>query len=159
MTSIGSINGAFGAAPAGGKTADARDAAAGTIGEIGHRVFAWIGASGGAAASGLTGDFRPDARELARGGDVYGLGDLGRDLSGQFGGTPAEEGALRRSLEGFTREAVIQLAGLSGASPERQMAGIDAATAAAGTGGGQGIGGLIQRLDAAAAVLAHQNGR
>ena len=160
MTSIGSINGVYGAAPTGGAATDARDAAFGAIGEIGHRVLAWVGASGGgAASSGIASDFRPDARELARGGDVYGLGDLGRDLSGQFGGTPAEEGALHRSLEGFTREAVIQLAGLSGASPERQMAGIGAAPAAADTGGPSGIDGLIQRLDAAAAVLAHQNGR
>lgn len=165
MTGIGSINGVSGAAPLGAAALDPARAATGAIGEIGHRVLAWVGASGGSgdragwsAASGTTSDFSPDARELARGGDVYGLGEIGGALADRFGGTPAEQGALRRSLESFTREAVVQLAGLSGAGSDRQLAGLgDALDAAAGLGASGGLDGIAQRLDAAAAVLARQN--
>lgn len=168
MTSIGSINGVIGATPAGGATTDARQAALGTIGEIGHRVLSWVEASGGvggaaaswAANTGGGSDFRPNAQELAQRGDVYGLGQLSSDLTARFGGTPTQEGGLRRSLEGFTREAVVQLAGLSGACPDRQLAGVrDALTAAGDVTTADGVDGIAQRLDTAAALLAQQNGR
>ena len=168
MTGIGSINGVFGASPTGSAIPDARQAAQGAIGEIGHRVLAWVGASGGSggggsaawsASTGAGSGFRPDPSALARGGDIYGLGELGGELAAQFGGTPAEEGALGRALEGFTREAVIQLAGLSGAPAERQLAGIeDALTAAGGDAAPSGIDGLTQRITTATAALARQNG-
>lgn len=160
MTTIGSINGVFGTAPAGGATADARQAALGALGEVGSRVLAWVDSIGGGRTSGTGSEsgFRPDANVLARGGDVYGLGELGRDLASQFGGTPAEEGAVRRALEGFTREAVVQLAGLAGAGAERQLAGVrDALEAAGRDAGAGGLDGVTQRLDTATAVLARQN--
>lgn len=168
MTSIGAITGTAGVTPAANAATDPRQAALGTIGEIGHRVLAWVDASGGGADSAATWSastatssyFRPDASVLARGGDVYGLGELSGDLADRFGATPAQQGDLHRSLEGFTREAVIQLAGLSGADGDRQLFGVRDALAAAGDGAdGGGVDGIIQRLDAATAVLARQNGR
>lgn len=165
MTSIGSINGVFGIAAASGGGTDPRQAALGSIGEIGHRVLAWVGVSGGTgdaaawtAATGSSSDFRADANQLARGGDIYRLGDIASELSARFGGTPAQEGGLRRSLEGFTREAVVQLAGLSGGDADRQIAGLrDALTAAGVAGAAGGIDGVAERLDAATASLAAQN--
>lgn len=166
MTAIGSINGIAGAAPLGVGAPDARAAATGAIGEIGHRVLAWVGASGGGgdragwtASTGAASEFQPDSRELARGGDVYALGELGSGITEQFGGTPTQQGELGRALEGFTRAAVVQLAGLAGAQPDRQLAGVREAVATADRlSGAGGIDGVIQRLDAATAVLARQNG-
>ncbi|PAX06970.1 hypothetical protein [Sphingomonas lenta] len=147
--------------------AGAREAAAGAIGTVGDRVLAWVDASARtdgagrqawAAATGGDAAFRPDARELARGGDVYGLGDLAAGIARDLGGTPAQEGALRRSLEDFTREAVVQLAGLAGAPGDRQVAGVrDALEAAGNADAPDGVDGVIARLDAAAAMLARQN--
>jgi len=159
---VGSV-GAVGASPA-------RDAALGAAGEIGHRVLAWTGAGGGGAQAsaawgretGAASDFRADPARLA-GGDAYGLGEVAGQLAQRFGGTPAEEGALRRSLEGFTREAVVQLAGLSGAAPEVQFAGMREALDAVGAHAGaeglpEGLDAVAQRLDAGAAVLERANG-
>lgn len=168
MTSIGIINGVTGATPLGGAATDARQAALGTIGEIGHRVLSWVAAVGGgagaaeswSASTGNASTFQPDRQELSRGGDVYGLNQIAHDLTAQFGGTPTQEGDLRRSLETFTRESVVQLAGLSGAAPDRQLSGVRDALATAGdVPAGEGVDGVIQRLDAAAALLAQQNGR
>lgn len=143
----------------GASAPDARALAASTMNEIGGRVLAWVGAVGGGRSTGASG-FTPDLRELTRGGDVYGLGQLASDITDRVGGTPMQQGDLRRALEGFTREAVIQIAGLAGAPGERRMAGVDSAVAAAIDGpGGAGVDGVIGRLDAAASRLGAQNGR
>ena len=172
MTSINPLSPTAALGRIGSAMPDARGAATGAIGEIGQRVLAWVDAigrgSGGATspgaaawaeASGTPAGFQPDARELARGGDVYGLEDIGRGITQGMGGTPAEEGSLRRSLDAFTREAVIQIAGLSGAPGDRQVAGVrDALSVAAGVQGGDGVDGVIARIDLATATLAAQNG-
>ena len=149
----------------GGSSVATQTAAA--IGEIGHRVLAWVGASGGGTAgsgawtqvAGPAGDFRPDHSELARGGDVYDLNGLAREAAADTGATPTQEGELRRALEDFTRAAVVQVAGFAGASGERQVAGIQAALgeALAGTSA-PGADGMIERLGRATAALTAQNG-
>jgi hypothetical protein len=148
---------------------DARALAGGAIGEIGHRVLAWVGASGGSQAAGgstawtqATGgasDFRPSTTELSRGGDVYDLNGLARDIAGQTGATPIQEGDLRRALADFTREAVVQVAGLAGAPGDRQVAGIQSALAeAAGGTSAPGAEGVIDRIERATAQLSAANG-
>ncbi len=147
---------------------DARSAASAALGELGHRVLAWVGAvgpsadAGRAAWSGVTGaesGFRPDSGELARGGDVYDLRGLASGISDQLGGTPTQEGTLRRALEDFTRQAVVQVAGLAGAAGDRQVEGLRQALEVAGSAtAGSGVDGVIERLDAATATLARQNG-
>jgi hypothetical protein len=148
---------------------DARSLAGAAIGEIGHRVLAWVGQSARtldtashawAASSGVeAGGFRPDASELARGGDVYELRGLAADIGARTGATPTQEGELRRALEGVTRQAVVQLAGLSGASAERQLAGMRGALSGAlDVGAGDGADGVIARLHAAERHLAEGNG-
>lgn len=152
------------AAAAGG---DAASIAARAIGEIGHRALAWVGASGGSTAgaaawgarAGAASGFTPDDATLARRGDVYGLGDMAREIAGSLGATPTQEGELLRAMEGFTRAAVIQVAGLSGADGARQVAGLgDALDAAAVARPGGGIDEVVGRFEAATATLARANG-
>lgn len=143
---------------------DAPALAGASIGEIGHRILAWVGASGGAQAAGGSaawsqatggaGGFRPDPAELARGGDVYDLDGLARDVAAQTGATPIQEGELRRALADFTRAAVVELTSLAGAQGDRQVAGIHAAlaTATAGTSS-TGADGVVERLERATASL------
>lgn len=147
---------------------DARSLAGTAIGEIGHRVLAWVGQSARsldtashawAASSGVESGFRPDPRELARGGDVYDLRGLASDIGTRAGATPTQEGELRRALEDVTRQAVVQLAGLSGAPAERQLAGMrEALTQALDLSAGDGVDGVVSRLQAAAGQLGRQNG-
>lgn len=154
--------------PAGdGAHGDARSLAGTAIGEIGHRVLAWVGQSARsldtasqawAASSGVAAGFRPDPVELARGGDVYELRGLAADIGARTGATPTQEGELRRALEDVTRLAVIQLAGLSGAAADRQLGGMRAALGEAlEVGAGEGAEGVIARLQAAADHLARGN--
>jgi hypothetical protein len=168
MTSIDRISGLSPLPPAGlTGTADARGAAIEAMGEIGHRVLAWVDAAGRGSGSGaqawnqMAGNgsgFAPDMGELARRGDVYGLGDLTRDLSARFGASPAQEGALRRALDDFTRQAVIQVAGLSGASGDQQVSGVRAALDSASRADAPaGLDGVIARFEAATADLSTQN--
>jgi len=167
MTSIDRVSGLSPLVPAGTAPSDARGAAIETLGEIGHRVLAWVDAAsrgngGGAQAwsqtAGNGSGFAPDMGELARRGDVYGLGDLTRDLSSRFGGSPAQEGELRRALDDFTRQAVVQIAGLSGAPGDQQVGGVRAALdSAANADGPSGLDGVIVRFEAATADLAAQN--
>jgi hypothetical protein len=138
------------------------------IGEIGHRALAWTSASAQtpdsgavawASAVGVDSDFAPDAGKLAQRGDIYDLGGMSSDIASRMGGTPAQEGALHRALADFTRAAVVQTAGLSGASPERQTAGLRSALEGALTGDSQdGIDGVTARIEQATATLVDQNG-
>ncbi|TGX52223.1 hypothetical protein E5A73_15590 [Sphingomonas gei] len=168
MTSIDRISGLpplSSAGPAGSN--DARGAAIETMGEIGHRVLAWVdaasrgngnGAQAWSRTAGNSSDFAPDMGELARRGDVYGLGDLTSELSARFGASPAQEGELRRALDDFTRQAVIQIAGLSGASGDRQVGGVRAALDEASQAEAPtGLDGVIARFEAATADLSDQN--
>lgn len=155
----------------GGSGSDPARLAADAIGTIGGRVLAWVSASsrdGGAGAQAWairTGAaepnarFRPDAAELARGGDVYGLNGLSADIAAQVGATPAEEGAILRALTDFTRAAVVQAAGLSGASGEAQTDGLSAALdVAVSADAGGGAAGVIDRIESATASLARLAG-
>ncbi len=168
MTSIDRISGLSPLSPTGlGASTDARGAAIATMGEIGHRVLAWVDAasrgngSGTQAWSQTAGNgsgFAPDMGELARRGDVYGLGDLTRELSARFGAGPAQEGELRRALDDFTRAAVIQVAGLAGASGDQQVSGVRAALdSAARADAPAGVDGVIAHFEAATADLSAQN--
>lgn len=147
--------------------ASARTTAAETIGTIGHRVLAWVGASGGSAAgaaawsgrAGAADGFTADAGVLAQRGDVYGLNQLAGDIARQHGATPTQEGDLRRGLEDFTRAAMVQVAGLSGAAGDRQVAGLMAALdGAEAAPAGEGVDGVIARLDAATTSLSRGMG-
>jgi len=169
MTGVDRLSSATTIGAAGGPGArDARSLAGVAIGEIGHRVLAWVSASGGASFAGSTAwvqaagsgsGFRPDAGELARGGDIYDLNGLVRDVASQTGATPTQEGDLRRSLESFTRAAVVQVAGLAGADGSRQTAGIETALNAATSGSSApGADGVVERLGRATAILASANG-
>jgi hypothetical protein len=143
---------------------DARALAGTAIAEIGHRILAWVGASGGAAASGqaaweqatgVSPGFRPDSSELARRGDVYDLAGLARDIAAQTGAAPTQEGDLRRAFENFVRTAVVQVAGLAGADGVRQMAGVEQALEAAlGGDAPAGADGVVARIERATASLA-----
>lgn len=147
---------------------DARAIAGAAIGEIGHRILAWVSASGGATAGGQatwsqtvggTSAFRPDPAELAGRGDVYDLAGLSRDIAAQTGATPTQEGDLRRAFEGFTRAAVVQVAGLSGADGARQMAGVEQALDAATSGNAPGgADGVVARIERATETLKSANG-
>jgi hypothetical protein len=149
------------------RSGGAAGAAAQAIGSIGHRVLGWVSAVGGDASgsaawtarAGASDGFVADKGVLAQRGDVYGLNQIAGDLSAQFGATPTQEGDLRRALEGVARGAMVQAAGLSGASAERQVAGLsDALDAAAGAPAGDGIDGVIARLETAAASLSRGTG-
>lgn len=147
---------------------DARSLAATAIGEVGHRVLAWVGESARSldtgsrawtTATGTASSFHPDGGELARRGDVYDLRGLAGSITSQAGGTPTQEGELHRALEDFTRQAVVQVAGLSGAAGDRQISGIRQALGTAlHTSSGEGVDGVVTRLQAATATLAEQNG-
>lgn len=145
----------------------AQATAAETIGTIGHRVLAWVGASGGGAAgaaawagrAGAGDGFRADPAVLARRGDVYGLNQLAGDIARRHGATPTEEGDLRRGLEDFTRAAMVHVAGLAGAPGDSQVAGLGAALdAAIGARAGEGVDGVVQRLGAATGQLSRGAG-
>jgi hypothetical protein len=168
MTSIDRLSGLSPLSPTGlGASSDGRGAAIETMGEIGHRVLAWVdaasrgngsGAEAWSQTAGSGSGFAPDMSELARRGDVYGLGELTRDLSARFGASPAQEGALRRALDDFTRQAVIQVAGLSGAGGEQQVSGVRSALEGAGRAEAPaGLDGVIARFEAATADLSAQN--
>lgn len=148
-------------------TNDSRGAATDAIGEIGHRALAWVGAVGGSnagssawtGAAGRESGFRADPAMLARRGDVYGLNGLAGDIAARFGATPTQEGALRRALEDFTRQAVVQVAGLSGANGELQVAGLgEALNVASAAESGSGVEDVVSRIEQATAHLASQNG-
>ncbi|MBA2934184.1 hypothetical protein HZF05_08730 [Sphingomonas sp. CGMCC 1.13654] len=138
------------------------------IGEIGHRVLAWTSASARtsdsgstawASAAGAGSDFAPDAGKLAGRGDIYDLQGMSSAIASRMGGTPAQEGALHRALGDFARAAMVQAAGLSGASPEQQTAGLrDALENALGGDGEDGIDGVTARIEQATATLVGQNG-
>ncbi|MDV3457230.1 hypothetical protein RZN05_09570 [Sphingomonas sp. HF-S4] len=168
MTSIDRLSGLSPLAPTTtAASTDARGAAIETMGEIGHRVLAWVDAasrgngSGAQAWSRTAGNgsgFAPDMGELARRGDVYGLSELTSELSARFGGSPAQEGELRRALDDFTRQAVVQIAGMSGAPGDQQVGGVRAALeGAANTDAPAGLDGVIARFEAATADLSAQN--
>jgi hypothetical protein len=168
MTSIDRISGASPLSPTSlGGSSDARGAAIEAMGEIGHRVLAWVdaasrgngsGAQAWSQTAGQGSGFAPDMGELARRGDVYGLGELTSELSARFGASPAQEGALRRALDDFTRQAVVQIAGLSGASGDQQVGGVRAALdSASHTDAPAGLDGVIARFEAATDDLSTQN--
>lgn len=164
MTGIDRLSASSPLAAADARSSSAQATAAETIGAIGHRVLAWVQASGGSAAgasawsqrAGGADGFVADPAVLAQRGDVYGLNQIAGDIARQHNATPTQEGDLRRGLESFTRAAMVQVAGLSGAAGDRQVAGLGAALdAASAAPAGEGIDGVIQRLDAATASLSH----
>jgi hypothetical protein len=153
----------------GAQGGNTRDVATGAISEIGHRALAWVGAAGGGAGpggaawatrAGQTSAFRADPAVLAQRGDVYGLGEMTQGIAARYGASPTQEGALRRALEDFTRQAVVQMAGLSGGSGQRQIAGLGEALNLAETAAssGTGIDEVVARVEGATALLVRQNG-
>lgn len=138
--------------------ASADTVARGLIGEVGARVVGWAGHSFGkdqsnswSATSG-TGSFLPIASRLTE-GDAYGLRGLAGDLASKLGGTPAQEGALLRALEDFTREAALNVNALAGSGNE-----LTALTAALDvSGGGDGLDGVVTRLETATRRLETAN--
>jgi hypothetical protein len=167
MTPIDRISSLSPAAQPGTSSVEtAADAIRAALGQVGHRVLAWVGAVAPTSApaeawtaqAGVSDGFRPDMAELARGGDVYGLKGLTDMLSDRFGATPAQSGELHRALEDFTRAAVVHVAGLSGGSADQQIAAmgqaLDASVNGNGAGGNYGgIDGVIDGVNAAAARL------
>lgn len=159
---IGGIAPVTASTPA-GAAGDAAATARGTMAAAGDRVLAWTaqsfgtGAAAGAAWSARTGGdggFAPDHAVLARGGDVYQLRALTAEIAGAHGATPAEEGALGRAIEDFTRAVALRFNALAG-GPEGAMlddvaAAVDSAAAA---DAGSGIGGVTARIESAAAMV------
>jgi hypothetical protein len=136
------------------------------IGEVGYRVLSWATAStkgntpapiGEMGSTDVSSGFLPDAGELARRGDVYGLRSLSGEIAGRMGATPAQEGALHRALEDFTRAAVVPLAGLTGSDRQGEVLARAIGVAEAAPGG-DGVEGVTQRLEAATAHLVEANG-
>lgn len=126
--------------------------ARGLIGEVGARVVGWAAASFGddnsaawSQASGA-GSFQPIPARLAQ-GDAYGLRGLAGDLAGKVGATPAQEGALLRALEDFTRAAALNVNALAGT--DNQLTALTAALDVTATGGGDGLDGVVARLETA----------
>lgn len=149
MTPIDRLSPIAGTSPLGSVAGDAAQGAAReAMGQIGHRVMAWIDAIAPTPApkeawtrlAGPSDGFRPDASELGRGGDVYGLGQLADDVAARFGGSPAQTGELHRALEDFTRAAVVHLVGVADADPADRLgalaAAVDITADAAGPAGG-----------------------
>jgi hypothetical protein len=162
MSAIGNINiNAVTAVSARQPALPSSGLAAAAVGTIGHRVLAWIGDSAGARQSGAdawaaqagASDFTPDAAELARGGDIYGLRELAGHIATETAAGPVDQGAIHRALEDLTRATVVQLAGLSGKDGEEQTAGLADALVIAGFDGPQTATAVIGRLDAATASL------
>lgn len=149
------------AAPAAGASADS--VARGLIGEIGARVVGWAGHSFGddkgaawSQASGA-GSFQPVPARLAQ-GDAYGLRGLAGDLAGKLGASPAQEGALLRALEDFTRAAALNVNALAGS--DNQLTALSAALNGVGGdegGGGDGLDGVVTRLETATRRLETAN--
>ena len=162
MSAIGNVN-AVSAVSATAPTTPSSGIAAAAVGTIGHRVLAWVGDSAGARQPGADAwaarvgdsDFQPDAAELARGGDIYGLRELADQVAASTGANPVEQGEIHRALEDFTRAAVVQLAGLSGSDGEKQTAGLADALVIAGIDGPQTATSVIGRLEAATTSLSN----
>ena len=154
VASIGSATGAGSAA------ATARTA----MGTVGERVLAWTAASSGSPSatgqwSAKTGvassGFAPSMAELSRGGDVYGLRSLTSEIAAQSGATPAQEGALGRAVEDFTRAAALHFNGRAGG--ENMVADVASALDRAVAAGGDGIDGVTTRIETAARSVEHLN--
>lgn len=125
--------------------------AAAIAGELSGRAAAWVAtlSGGGSAEAG----FRADMSLLARGGDIYGIAELTRDVAARIGASAAEEGALQRAVEDFTREAVI--ASANGSDSSQRPVALDEAVAAARSDadGAETADDVIGRLEAATAHL------
>lgn len=144
MTPVDRLSSIAGAATLdGGMARDADGVARAMMGAIGERLEAWAGVMSGGGAR--AGSFRPDAGELARRGDVYELRSLVAEAAARFGAGPAAEGALLRATEDFTRAAALHVYGGNGAAVA------DALTRT--EGGGDGIDGVVDRLQAAMRTL------
>ena len=119
--------------------------------EMGGRASAWVAQLGGAANG--PGGFRPDLQTLARGGDVYGIGEVVRDVAGRLGAGPAEEGALHRAIEDFTREAVVTSVVFAD-EPAVARGRIEGALPVGVPGGGvESVSGVIAQIEQATAAL------
>jgi hypothetical protein len=157
------MNGIDRLAPAAGLTAPAAAATAESlaramIGEVGARVVGWaansFGGDAGAAWSAAcgVGIHSPDPSRLAQ-GDVYGLRGLAGDLADKLGATPAQEGALLRALEDFTRSAALNVNALAGS--DSQLAALSGALELSGSG--DGVDGVVARLETATRRLDNAN--
>lgn len=142
-----------------GASRSADDIAVAMIGNAAAQVLGWAAhsfnlgpAAGGAWAqmsNGSTAIVEP--ARLAQGGDIYGLRDIASAAAGELGATPAEEGELLRALEDFTRAAALNVNALAGADGVDPLSGLAAALDT--PGGGDGIGGVVNRLEAATRQL------
>lgn len=148
-----------------GANRSADDVAFGVIADIGARVIGWasqsfnLGPAGGSAWAALTGKaaVAVDPARLAQGGDIYGVREIAGDVADTFGASPTEAGELLRSLEDFTRAAALNINALAGAAADVQLAAVGDALAGP-AGAGDGIGGVITRIDAATSQLDLANG-
>ena len=148
-------------AVAGGTTTGPAASARAAMATIGGRVLAWTAASSGGAVpaaqwsvltGGAGGGFAPNRAELARGGDVYGLRALAAEVAGHFGATPAQEGALGRAIEDFTRGVALQFNGRAGGAGMADDVAAAVNRAADGSGG-DGIDGVTARIETAARMV------
>jgi hypothetical protein len=120
------------------------------MGEMGSRAAAWVARLSGSVRA--DDGFRPDTALLARGGDIYGIGEVSRDIAAHFGAGPADEGALHRAIEDFTREAVVASAVLAD-RPGQAAARIEAAIAGVADASSETIDGVVTQLEQATATL------
>lgn len=167
MTSFERIGGAAPVSTVAATTSSngAAGTARGTMAAIGERVLAWTAASfpaakgAGAAWSAQTGvagsGFAPSPAELARGGDVYGLRQLTGEIASHYAATPAQEGALGRAIEDFTRAAALHFNGRAGG--DDMVSGVARALDHAIGAGGDGIDGVTTRIETAARSVEQLN--
>lgn len=143
---------------------DAATTAQGVMAGIGARVLAWtsqsFGTNGDAAAAwnartGAQGGFAPDRAELARGGDVYDLRGITAGIAREYGATPAQEGALGRAIEDFTRGVALRFNALAdGGARDAMLDGVAGALDdAVASGGPDGIEGVTTRIELAARAV------
>ena len=132
-----------------------------TMGIVGERVLAWTAATSGSAsaagqwssATGVAGNgFVPSLAELGRGGDVYGLRLLTAEVAAGSGATPAQEGALGRAIEDFTRGLALHFNGRAGGGEMVRdvAAAVDRAVSSGSVGG---LDGVTSRIEAAAHMV------
>lgn len=123
------------------------------LGDVGRQVQAWSAAAFGQDGGGAG----PDLARLAQGGDIYGVRALAGQAAAALGATPAQEGALLRALEDFTRAAALNVNALAGSEAQG-----DALAAAINVGSSAGgaandIDGVIARIERGTDLLQTAN--
>lgn len=153
MTGIDRIAGSAAAAGLAAETTPDALARA-MLGEAGREVLAWsaavFGRDGGSAG--------PDLARLAQGGDVYGVRAIAGQAAAALGATPAQEGALLRALEDFTRAAALNVHALAGSDAQADaLAAVQSAAPELSSDATTGVDSVIARIERATDLVQQAN--